>query len=266
MFMRCFNGDCLELFDNVEDNTIDLVIADPPYNVYDNDVVKVPFQRRNKDVSWDKYNGDFIDFSMKWVDASIRKMKKDASLFVFGGVNYKKGNDLLSIIPMLRERLEFINLIAWCYDSGQGSKRFFSSRFELLAWFAKSRDYTFNLSDVKIKYSSDDLRKYSKDKRVRLESLVDGKNPTNVWFVNRVQSNDGDRFDHPTQKPDEVIRRIVLAASNPGDTVLDPFFGSGTTLKVCKDLDRNVIGFEINKDYYDMAMQRCESHKKVDEL
>lgn len=242
---------------------MDLIIADPPYNVYEDDVIKMPFQQRKKHVEWDQYDKNFIDFSLSWIESSIAKLKETGSLFIFGGVNYKKGNDLLTLIQILREELEFINIIVWHYPNGFGARRFFSNRFELIAWFAKSRKYHFYLDAVRIKYDEDTLQQYLKDKRLNPENVRKGKNPTNVWEIGRINANAKERLEHPTQKPEEIMERIILSTTKEEGLVVDPFVGSGTTAKVCQDLNRNFIGFEKKEQYLKMAQNRLNLQDNV---
>ncbi|MHA1146540.1 MAG: DNA-methyltransferase, partial [Candidatus Helarchaeota archaeon] len=251
-------GNCLELFEQVTDESVSLIIADPPYNVYQDNIRKVPFQRRKKQVGFDVFNKDFLDFSQQWIMQSVQKLKKDGSIFIFGGVNYLKGNDLLALLPILREKLEFINLIVWHYKNGMDAKRFFSNRFELIAWFARDRKkYKFFLDRVRIKYNEKTLNTYLKDKRLNPETVKKGKNPTNVWEIPRLNANSREKLGHPTQKPKSIVERIIKATTDEGDLVLDPFVGSGTTLEACKDLKRDCIGFEINEKYVQMIEKRC---------
>ena len=254
--IRIEEGDCIELLKTIEDNSIDLIIADPPYNVYENSIVKMPYQRRKKNVKWDQYNNDFLQFSKKWINLIYPKLKETGSFFIFGGVNYVKGNDLLSLLPILRKQFQFVNLIVWYYPNGFGARRFFSNRFELIAWFTKGKDYFFNLDAVRIKFDQKTLNEYLKDKRLKPENVKKGKNPTNVWKIGRINANAKERLPHPTQKPEKIIKRIILATTEEDDLVLDPFLGSGTTAKVCQDLKRNCIGFEIEHRYIEMAKQR----------
>jgi len=249
----------LDLFDIISDESVSLVIADPPYNVYELGIIKIPFQRRKKHVEFDEFNESFIDFSKKWIELSVKKLRLDGSIFIFGGINYQRGSDLIGLLPILREKLEFINMIVWYYKNGMDAKRFFSNRFELIAWFAKNRrKYKFFLDRVRIKYDQKTLDTYLRDKRLNPETVKKGKNPTNVWEIPRLNANAKEKLDHPTQKPKILINRIIEATTNEGDLILDPFAGSGTTLEVCKDLNREGIGFEINERYYDMIKKRCK--------
>jgi len=254
---QLLKGDCRDHLRSLANNSVDLIIADPPYNVYENEVVKMTFQRRKKDVTWDQFDANFMEFSMEWLELCTQKLKKTGSLFIFGGVNYMKGNDLLSLLPMLRQKMQFVNMIVWYYHNGYGSRRFFSNRYELIGWFSKSRKYKFNLDAVRIPYDEKTLAEYLKDKRLNPENVMKGKNPTNVWQIGRINGNEKSRTIHPTQKPEEIIERIILSTTDKGDLVVDPFLGSGTTMKVCQNLDRNCIGMEINPEYFPLIEKRC---------
>lgn len=255
--LQIVHGNCLDHLPQLSDNSIDLIIADPPYNVYDADAVKSPFQRRNKDVTWDRFDTDFLQFSQAWITTAITKLKPTGSLFVFGGVNYTHGHDLLELLPILRKQIKFVNMIVWYYHNGASADRFFANRYELIAWFAKSDAYKFNLDAVRTKYDQRTLRAYLKDKRLNPDNVEKGKNPTNVWEIGRLNGNDTERVDHPTQKPEAIIQRIIEAVTDPHDLVVDPFLGSGTTAKVCANIHRDCIGYEIDDHYYRVALARC---------
>ncbi len=256
--LQIHHGNCLDLMPTLDDGSVDLIIADPPYNVYETSVVKMPFQRRKKAIEWDQFDNDFLQFSLNWIDLSIQKLKDTGSLFIFGGVNYQKGNDLLDLIQILRKNLHFVNLIIWHYPNGFGARRFFANRFELIAWFAKTKNYAFDLDPVRIKYDEKTLQTYLKDKRLNPENVMKGKNPTNVWDIGRLNANSKERVKHPTQKPEELIERIILSTTQEGQLVVDPFLGSGTTAKVCKRLKRQCIGYETNAEYIDLIHSRLK--------
>ncbi len=254
-------GDCVEILPLLANSNATLVIADPPYNVYDVSQFThaVPFQRRNVEVEFDRHDTDFLAFSQQWINLLMPTLAPNGSLFVFGGINYKQGNDLLALLPLLREKLSFINLIVWHYPNGSDSRRFFANRYELIAWFARSRQYTFNLDDVRESYDDETLQTYLKDKRLNPETVKKGRNPTNVWHVPRVGGNAKERLGHPTQKPETLIERIVKAGTNLGDLVIDPFGGVGTTAATCARLGRRCITIECDPTYYQVAVERVKS-------
>ena len=149
--------------------------------------------------------------------------------------------------------------IVWHYGAGVAGRKFFSPRNEKFLWYVKNKDnYTFDLDDVR-----DPNVKYPNQKKHgKIKVNVNGKNPTDVWNFPKVTSGKNraskERTPHPAQFPAAVIERIVKAASNPHEILLDPFMGSGTTAVVGIDLQRPVVGFEIRKDYCDMAAARIE--------
>lgn len=137
--------------------------------------------------------------------------------------------------------------IIWNFDWGGSTNKRFAPRYEFVFWFVKDKNnYTFNLDDVKIP-----VLNYRPD---RYKSQL--RNPTDVWRMSMVSGNFQERTAHPAQYPEQLIERIILTGSNPGDIIMDPFMGSGTTAVVAKKLGRHYLGYEIVKDYCDIANER----------
>ena len=225
-------GDSLIELKNMSDESVNLIVADPPYNL-------------GKDYGKTKDNLDkkeYIEFSKKWLNECNRILKPDGSIYIFMGVRF-----ISYIYQILEDQLglDFQNWIVWHYTQGLGKKKGFSSRHDDILVFSKGKNPTFNLDDIRIpqKY-------YRKINNMR------GANPGNVWEFSHVHYCNENRQSHPTQKPEGLIERIVLASSNKNDLVLDPFSGSGTTLRVCQQLSRNCIGIEINQEYVDLTNER----------
>ena len=225
-------GDSLIELKNMSDESVNLIVADPPYNL-------------GKDYGKTKDNLDkkeYIEFSKKWLNDCNRILKPDGSIYIFMGVRF-----ISYIYQILEDQLglDFQNWIVWHYTQGLGKKKGFSSRHDDILVFSKGKNPTFNLDDIRIpqKY-------YRKINNMR------GANPGNVWEFSHVHYCNENRQSHPTQKPEGLIERIVLASSNKNDLVLDPFSGSGTTLRVCQQLSRNCIGIEINQEYVDLTNER----------
>lgn len=225
-------GDALELFQEIEDGTIDLIIADPPYNLgkdYGN----------NHDL---KGFDEYLDFSRKWLAEARRVLTNKGTIYVFMGVRFI--SYLYDILD--RELKMFFNSwICWHYTQGMGKKIGFSPRHDDILMFNKSNKFTFNLDDVRVP-----------QKYYRARNNMRGANPGDVWKFSHVHYCAENRQKHPTQKPEGLIERMVLASSNEGNTVLDPFSGSGTTLRVCQQYGRNCVGFELNPDYVEMTEKR----------
>ena len=169
------------------------------------------------------------------------------------------------IAYLLWDRIPFYLMqeVVWNYGAGVAAKLMFSPRNEKFLWLVKSLDrYIFNLDDVRdpnVKYPNQ-----RKNGKIRVNPL--GKNPTDVWQLPKVTTGQGltgqraspERTKHPAQFPVSVIERIVKACSNPGDMLLDPFIGSGTSAEVAIRTTRNAIGFEIKQEYVDIAVERLE--------
>jgi len=232
MSQKIVCGDALDLFSEIKNESIDLVIADPPYNLgkdYGN----------NHDL---KGFDDYLDFTKKWLTESKRVLKPSGSIFVFMGVRF-----ISYLFDVLDRDLQmfFNSWIVWHYTQGLGKKRGFSPRHDDILFFNKTQNFTFNLDNVRIP-----------QKYYRKRNNMRGANPGDVWEFSHVHYCNENRQNHPTQKPEGLIERMVLASSNKSDIILDPFSGSGTTLRVCQQLDRNAIGFELNPDYVEMTKIR----------
>lgn len=225
-------GDCLNELKSINSNSVDLIIADPPYNVgkdYGNKSDKQDFD-------------NYIDFSKKWLSECHRILKKSGTIYVFIGFRY------ISYLYQIMEKdlgMNFVNWISWHYTQGIGKTKGFSPRHDDILMFSKSSNYTFNLDDIRIP-----------QKFYRKVNNMRGANPGDVWDVSHVHYCQKGRQPHPTQKPEAIIERMVLASSNEGDLVVDPFSGSGTTLRVCQQLKRNAIGIELNEEYIEQTKER----------
>ncbi|CAB1065517.1 Adenine-specific methyltransferase (EC [Olavius sp. associated proteobacterium Delta 1] len=242
------DSDCVELLKTLDDNSVQLMVCDPPYNLNIAD--------------WDEFN-DYIEWAAQWLAEVPRVLKKSGSIVIFGGFQYQSdyGGDLLEIMHYVRHNvpLRMVNLIIWYYKNGMGAHRFFSNRHEEIVWYTKTKKYLFNLDAVRVQYDEATKKAYLKDKRLRPESVEKGKNPTNVWEIPRLNGNSKERVGHETQKPVQLIDRIVKAMSNPGDLVLDFFAGSGSTTvasilngrhSIASDLDPNL------REYVDRLVEK----------
>ena len=225
-------GDAILKLKELENNSIDLIVTDPPYNLakdYGNDSDSKSFK-------------DYIIFTEAWTKEVSRVLKPTGTIYVFMGFRF------ISYLYQILEKenkLHFCNWICWYYTQGIGRKRGFSPRHDDILMFTKSKDYIFNLDAVRVP-----------QKYYRSINNMRGANPGDVWEFSHVHYCQGNRQDHPTQKPEGLIERMILASSNKGDQVVDPFAGSGTTLRVCQQLKRNCLGFELNADYVELTKKR----------
>ena len=225
-------GDAVNVMKEIKGNTIDLIIADPPYNLgkdYGNDSDSKEFD-------------EYIEFTINWTKEAKRILKSTGTIYIFMGFRF------ISYLYKILEKqnsLNFINWICWHYTQGIGKKKGFSPRHDDILMFSKSEQFTFNLDDVRIP-----------QKYYRARNNMRGANPGDVWEFSHIHYCQENRQEHPTQKPEGLMERMILASSNVNDLVLDPFAGSGTTLRVCQQLQRNSIGIELNENFVKMINSR----------
>ena len=230
--LEIINGDAISEMKKISENSIDLIVADPPYNLgkdYGNDSDSKAFD-------------DYISFTKDWTTEAKRILKPTGTLYVFMG--FKFIAHLYQILENT-QKLNFNNWICWHYTQGIGKKKGFSPRHEDILMFTKGKEFTFNLDAIKIP-----------QKFYRSINNMRGANPGDVWEFSHVHYCNENRQNHPTQKPEGLIERLILASSHAGELVLDPFSGSGTTLRVCQQLNRTGIGIEINETYVEQTHTR----------
>ncbi len=236
-------ADCLDLLSRLPDASVQLVVCDPPYNI--------------RLAHWDVH-ADYLAWASKWLAEAERVLAPTGSLVLFGGLQYQSeagSGDLLTLLQHLRKHSSMLlaNLIVWNYPNGMSAQRFFANRHEEIAWFGKSSKYYFDLDAVREPYDEETKAAYRKDKRLRPESVEKGRNPTNVWQMVRLNGNSKERVGHPTQKPREVIQRLVRALSYPGSVVLDFFAGSCVTARVAIEEGRHSISCDaepVAQEYF----------------
>lgn len=227
-------GEAIEKLKKIDSESIDLIVADPPYNL-------------NKDYgngSDSKKFHEYLEFTRDWTEEATRVLKSNGTIYVFMGFRFV--SYLYQILEKDRN-LNFVNWICWKYTQGIGKKKGFSPRHDDILMFSKGKKYTFNLDDIRVP-----------QKYYRSINNMRGANPGDVWEFSHVHYCQSNRQPHPTQKPEGLIERMVLASSNKKNLVLDPFSGSGTTLRVCQQLDRDCIGIELNQEYVEMTKKRLD--------
>ena len=246
-------GDCRELLKTVPSKSVRLVVTSPPYNIgkpygkYKDKISLCDWQELLNDVTKEVYRILTPDgaFFLNLSPVPVGNSKEIVPL-PFIGYKIFKDNGLY-----LR------NMITWTFNNMQNCTNRLSGRYENILWGVKDIDnYIFNLDDIRIPYIS------KGDKR-----LVEGggRNPTDVWYFNRVNNMTKKKLglSHPTIYPLPMIVRIVKMATNLGDTVLDPFAGSGTSLVASKIMGRNCIGFEFDGKYKSECMKRLETEGTI---
>ena len=245
-----YQGNCLDMKEKVNEKSVDLVITSPPYNI-------------GKEYEEKLSNEEYLNFSKKWIKKVNEVLKDDGSFWLnLGFYKTSNGNQYIpweyQFYPLIKNNtsLKLVQQVIWNYGAGVNCKRRFSPRKETWLFYVKNlRDYTFNLDEVRIPHKYPNQKKNGE---LKVNPL--GKNPGDVWKIKKVTSgknrSSDERTDHPAQFPEDVIERIMKISSNPDDTILDPFLGSGTTMKVARDLGRNCIGIEIEEDYLENIVKK----------
>lgn len=243
------NGDLLSVIDYIPNQCANLIIIDPPYNL-------------NKTFNTSQFsamsNEKYEDYLRSWFYKVCRKLKPNGSLYMCG--DWKCSSAQQHIIE---EELTILNRITWQREKGRGAKSNWKNAMEDI-WFAvkDSKNYYFNVDAVKMKrrviapYKENGIPK-------DWEDTIDGKYrityPSNFWDDISIPFwSMPENTNHPTQKPEKLIAKLILASSKQGDVVFDPFAGSGTTCVVSKKLGRKYIGIEIDKDYCLWAAKRLK--------
>ena len=242
------NEDALIGMKSIPDETIDLIVADPPYGLgkdYGNDSDK-------------KNDREFLDWTFAWLNLAISKLKPTGSLYIFTTWRYSP-----EIFSFLKTHLIMLNEIIWDrkVPSMGGSTRRYSSVHDTIGFFARSKEYYFDLDAVRIPYDQKTKKARSRSIFVGKKWLEVGYNPKDVWSVSRLHRIHTEREDHPTQKPLEIIERMVRASCPEGGIVLDPFAGSGTTVAACLFHNRHYFAFEVNPEYFQIIQHRVERIK-----
>lgn len=231
--LKIICGDAVEELKKIPDNSVRLIVTDPPYNL-----------NKNYGNSQDKLEfNEYLDFSRQWMTEAKRILTNDGTLYVFMGMRY-----ISYIFNILEQELNmtFNSWITWFYTQGIGKTKGFSPRHDDILMFNKNpKKFVFHLNDIRVP-----------QKFYRSVNNMRGANPGNVWEFSHMHYCNKNRKKHPTQKPEGLFERMILASSDPEDTVLDPFVGSGTALRVCQQTNRKGIGIDINPDYIEMTKER----------
>ena len=238
-------GDALDKLKEIPDESIDLIFADPPYNMSKKKGLGWKYSKHiTMQEAWDVFSKDaFFEFNLKWITECHRVLKHGGSFWICGSFHniYQLGFILQT------NDVKINNSIVWFKPNAQPNItcRMFTESCEHLIWAVKNHSktrWTFNYKDTK-ELIEDPLN-------------PKGKQTRNVWSIPLTPKKEKWAGKHPTQKPIELLRRIILACTREGETVLDPFVGSGTTNVVAKMLNRNSIGIEKDESYAKIAKKR----------
>lgn len=253
-----YPGDCLDFLGQVPSHTAALVITSPPYNI------GKPYESR-------KGVDEYLSWQEKVIRESVRILKPTGSL-VWQVGNYVENGEILPLdillFPIFMDLgLKLRNRIVWTFEHGLHAKKRFSGRYEVALWFTLGDNYIFNLDAVRVPQKYPNKRYFKGPKKGQVSSNPLGKNPGDVWTFPNVKANHVEKTAHPAQYPVELVERFVLALTNEGDWVFDPFGGSGTTLIAALMHRRHGAMAEIFPEYVEIARRRLldawNGHLKV---
>ncbi|MBI4091855.1 MAG: site-specific DNA-methyltransferase [Candidatus Levybacteria bacterium] len=250
-------GDSIEWLKTLEEASVDLVFADPPYNI--------------KKAEWDTFESQekYIEWSMKWIKEAARVLKKNGSLYVCGFSEI-----LADIKHPANQYFKGCRWIIWHYKNKANLGNDWGRSHESILHLRKGKDFIFNVDSVRIPYGNHTLKypvhpqavtsQYGKEKNGgKLWSPnPNGAKPRDVLEIPTISNGAQEKTPHPTQKPEELLRKIILASSNEGDLVIDPFLGSGTTVVTAQQLKRRWKGCDISEEYCSWAAKRIEKVKE----
>lgn len=246
---KTLNADCIETLQFIPNEFADLIIIDPPYNLTKN---------FNGSVFTARSEAEYTEYLKQWLPEVVKKLKPNGSLYLCG--DWKCTSALQSV---LSENLHILNRITWQREKGRGAMHNWKNGMEDI-WFAvkNPNDYYFNVDAVKIRRQVIAPYRESgkpKDWEETSEGNFRMTYPSNFWDDISIPFwSMPENTDHPTQKPEKLIAKLILASSKEGDMVFDPFLGSGTTSVVAKKLKRHYCGIEINTEYCCWAEKRLE--------
>lgn len=249
------HGDVLKALATVHTDSVDLIFADPPYNI-------------GKDFNGLRdlrEEGEYLDWCRAWIDECLRVLSPRGTFYLMCSTQMMAHLDLYC-----RERLQVLSRIVWAYDSsGVQARKYFGSMWEpILHMVADPRDYVFNADDIKVEAKTGAKRNLIDYRKDPPQPYSNEKVPSNVWDFARVRWRMEEYEDHPSQKPEALLERVIRASSNPGDLVMDPFAGTFTTCAVAARLGRRSLGVEINESYVKVGLRRVgiPSDYPIDEL
>ena len=251
-------GDAVAWLRSIDSETVDLIFADPPYNI--------------KKAEWDSFKSqeDYVKWSLSWIKEAARVLKPNGTLYVCGF------SEILADIklPALKY-FKGCRWLIWHYKNKANLGSDWGRSHESILHFRKSKKFTFNIDDIRIPYGNHTL-KYPVHPQAETSQYGNGNNDGKLWTPNPLGAKPKDVIEipttcngmnektpHPTQKPEELLRKTVLASSNLGDLIIDPFLGSGTTAVVAEQLYRKWKGCDISIEYSLWAAKRIELVKNM---
>ena len=244
-----YQGNCLELLKKVPDGFAKLIVTSPPYNL-------------GKEYETRLHLEEYLGQQKKIIEECVRVLDNEGSICWQVG-NYVNNGEIIPLDMVLFPiftalGLHLRNRIVWEFGHGLHASKRFSGRYEVILWFTKSKQYTFNLDPVRVPQKYPQKKYFKGPKRGELSGNPLGKNPSDIWDIPNVKANHIEKTIHPCQFPVELIERLVLSMTNENDWVLDPFMGVGSTAIAALIHNRKAIGADIISEYIEIAEDRVQ--------
>lgn len=244
-----WHGDALEQLKQIASSSVQLVVTSPPYNI-------------GKEYEVKREYSDYLSEMTPIISELVRILRPGGSICWQVGNGVRRGEviplDALYYPIFKSNGLSLRNRIVWSFGHGLHAQRRFSGRHETILWFTKGDEYVFNLDSVRVPAKYPKKKHYKGPNKGRLSGNPLGKNPGDVWEIINIKALHPEKTDHPCQFPVALVDRLIKSLSNPGDIVVDPFLGSGTTLIAASINGRKGVGIEISQKYIKISKQRMK--------
>ena len=256
-----YQQDAIEFLKNIQGESVDLIFADPPYNI--------------KKAEWDTFSSqkEYVEWSLAWIKEAHRILKKDGSLYICGF------SEILADIKWAAAPLfKGCKWLIWFYRNKANLGNDWGRSHESILHFRKSKKFKFNIDEVRIPYNEHTL-KYPKRTQAVTSQYFNGNNkkyewqpnplgakPKDVLEIPTISNGAWEKYPHETQKPVELLRRIILSSSNENDLIVDPFGGSGTTYAVAEAYNRRWKGCELENKYCEIIKERLTDENHIQRI
>ena len=246
-FLEC--KDNIEYMSQLPDESMKLIVTSPPYNIGKEYEHRQPME-------------EYIHQQSKVIAECVRLLHPEGSICWQVGNHVQDGEiiplDIVLYNTFKDHDLKLRNRVIWHFEHGLHCSKRLSGRYETILWFTKSDDYTFNLDPIRVPPKYPNKKYYKGPKAGQFSCNPMGKNPGDVWIFPNVKSNHVEKTSHPCQFPIELVERLVVSLTNPGDAVFDPYMGVGSSIIAALLHDRVGYGCDIVQEYVDIALDRVE--------
>ena len=246
-----YAGDCRRLLSQIPAESAQLIVTSPPYNIGKR------YERKKRDL------GEYLEEQAEIIGRCVGALKDGGSICWEVGNHIAGPQEILpldiALYPIFTSYgLKLRNRIVWHFEHGLHCSKRLSGRYETILWFTKGDNYTFNLDPIRVPQKYPGKKQFKGPNAGKLSCNPLGKNPSDVWIFPNVKHNHIEKTAHPCQFPVELVERLVLALTNEGDLVVDPYMGVGSTAVASIKHGRRAAGADIVLEYNEIARERVK--------